>query len=61
MLPVNFIKSSDLRQKKALLLGDGTMLVVDEVQKIPNWSESIKVLWDQQAHRLRVVLLGSIP
>jgi predicted AAA+ superfamily ATPase len=33
-------------KKMALLLGDGTMLVVDEVQKIPNWSESIKALWD---------------
>jgi hypothetical protein len=46
MLPVNFIKSSVFRPKKALLLGDGTLLVVDEVQKIPNWSESIKALWD---------------
>lgn len=45
--------------QKALLLGDGTLLVVDEVQKIPNWSESIKSLWDQQPHRLKVVLLGS--
>lgn len=45
--------------QKALLLGDGALLVVDEVQKIPNWSEVIKSLWDKQAQRLRVVLLGS--
>lgn len=45
--------------QKALLLGDGALLVVDEVQKIPNWSEVIKSLWDQSTHRLRVVLLGS--
>ena len=45
--------------QKALLLGDGTLLVVDEVQKIPNWSEVIKSLWDVQPGRLRLVLLGS--
>lgn len=45
--------------QKALLLGDGTLLVVDEIQKIPNWSEAIKSLWDMQPCRLRVVLLGS--
>lgn len=45
--------------QKALLLGDGTLLVVDEVQKIANWSEAIKSLWDAHPRRLRVVLLGS--
>lgn len=45
--------------QKALLLGDGTLLVVDEVQKIANWSEVIKALWDMHPRRLRVVLLGS--
>jgi len=45
--------------QKALLLGDGTLLVIDEVQKIPNWSEAIKSLWDRQPHRLRVVVLES--
>ena len=43
----------------ALLLGDGSLLVVDEIQKVPNWSETIKSLWDMQPGRLRVVLLGS--
>ncbi|GAB1232717.1 ATP-binding protein [Ferrigenium sp. UT4] len=45
--------------QKALLLGDGALLVVDEIQKVPNWPEVIKSLWDRQPHRLRVVVLGS--
>lgn len=42
----------------------GALLVLDEIQKIPNWSESVKRLWDEdtRARRpLRVVLLGSAP
>lgn len=42
----------------------GAFLVVDEVQKVPAWSETVKRLWDEdtRAHRpLRVVLLGSAP
>ena len=45
--------------QKALLLGEGTLLVIDEVQKIANWSDAIKALWDAPPRRLRVVLLGS--
>ncbi|MDO8958396.1 MAG: ATP-binding protein [Rhodocyclaceae bacterium] len=45
--------------QQALLLGDGALLVIDEIQKIPNWSEAVKSLWDKQPRRLRVVLLGS--
>jgi hypothetical protein len=45
--------------QKALLLGDGTLLVIDEVQKIQNWSETLKSLWDKSPHKLRVVVLGS--
>lgn len=40
------------------------MLVLDEIQKIPAWSETVKRLWDEdtQAHgALKVVLLGSAP
>ena len=43
----------------ALLLGDGALLVVAEIQKIPNWPETMKALWDTQPGRLRVLLLGS--
>ena len=45
--------------QQALLMGDGALLVVDEIQKVPNWPETIKALWDAQPHRLRVLLLGS--
>lgn len=45
--------------QKALLLGDGALLVIDEIQKIPNWSETLKSLWDKDSRRFRVVVLGS--
>jgi predicted AAA+ superfamily ATPase len=40
------------------------LLVIDEVQKVPNWSETVKRLWDEDSARrtpLRVVLAGSSP
>jgi uncharacterized protein len=43
-------------------LGQDSILVLDEIQKIDNWSEVIKKLWDnaaRQATKIRVVLLGS--
>jgi uncharacterized protein len=42
----------------------GAVLVLDEIQKIPNWSETVKRLWDEDTHtksRLKVVVLGSAP
>jgi uncharacterized protein len=39
-------------------------LILDEIQKVANWSESVKRLWDEDtANRLdlRVVILGSSP
>jgi len=45
--------------QQATATGDGTLLVIDEVQKVPNWPESIKAMWDRQPGRLKVVLLGS--
>ena len=45
------------RQKDAVL-------VLDEIQKIPRWSETVKRLWDEdtRARRpLKLVLLGSAP
>jgi uncharacterized protein len=38
------------------------LLVIDEVQKIDNWSEIIKLLWDtdtRQKRNLKVIILGS--
>lgn len=40
------------------------LLVLDEIQKVPGWSESVKALWDEDSRAavpLRVVLLGSSP
>ncbi|MFZ5875735.1 MAG: ATP-binding protein [Nitrospirota bacterium] len=42
----------------------GAVLVLDEIQKISGWSETVKRLWDEdtRARRpLKVVLLGSAP
>ncbi|MBI1732410.1 MAG: ATP-binding protein [Gammaproteobacteria bacterium] len=42
----------------------GAVLVLDEVQKIPAWSETAKRLWDEDTRAkrpVRVVLLGSAP
>ena len=42
----------------------GFVLVFDEIQKIPNWSETVKGLWDADRVRgcpLHVVILGSAP
>jgi len=44
--------------------GGGGVLVVDEVQKVEQWSETVKHLWDEDTRRrrpLQVVLLGSAP
>lgn len=46
--------------REALLKGEGTLLVIDEIQKIENWVEKIKELWDKTKKRgIRVVVLGS--
>jgi predicted AAA+ superfamily ATPase len=42
----------------------GAVLVLDEVQKIPRWSETVKRLWDEDSRArrpLKVALLGSAP
>lgn len=42
----------------------GFVLVFDEIQKISNWSETVKGLWDADRHEglsLHVVVLGSAP
>mgnify|MGYP003493161602 FL=1 len=43
---------------------EGAVLVLDEVQKIPGWSETVKRLWDEDTRAkrpLKAVLLGSAP
>jgi hypothetical protein len=42
----------------------GCVLIVDEIQKIPDWSQMVKYLWDQDTREqtnLSVVVLGSSP
>ena len=42
----------------------GSVLVLDEIQKIPQWSETVKGLWDAdraEDRPLHVVILGSAP
>ena len=45
-------------------VADGHILIFDEIQKIPRWSETVKGLWDAdraEGLKLHVVLLGSSP
>ena len=40
------------------------ILIIDEVQKLPYWSESVKFLWDEDTEKnipLKVIMLGSSP
>ncbi len=42
----------------------GALVVLDEVQKAPGWSETVKRLWDEDTRsgtKLRVAILGSSP
>lgn len=50
----------------ARLMADGknAVLVLDEVQKVPGWSETVKRLWDEDTRKrwpIKVVVLGSAP
>lgn len=43
---------------------DGAVLVLDEIQKVPEWSDTVKCLWDEDTRLdrpLKVVVLGSAP
>ena len=49
-----------------LSMGDSpsAVLVLDEIHKIPGWSETVKRLWDEDSRMnlaLKVVILGSAP
>ena len=46
--------------QKARLLPRGSVLAIDEIQKVQGWHGALKDLWDNQnGNRLRVVILGS--
>ena len=58
------IRRWEQARREAWRLEQGFILVLDEIQKIPNWSETVKGLWDSDRRNdcpLRVVLLGSAP
>lgn len=47
-----------LKQKKAKEI----LLIIDEIQKIPNWSEAIKKIWDYDTlknNNVKLIILGS--
>lgn len=50
-----------LQWQRAKELSDETLFVVDEVQKIPDWSTTVKNLFDsvRRERRMQMVLLGS--
>lgn len=45
----------------AMQKGNPALLVIDEIHKIPRWSEIIKKLWDNQdkKHHVHLIVLGS--
>ena len=54
----------DLARLKAREGKSGALLVLDEIQKITDWPNVVKWLWDADTHSgvaLKVVLLGSAP
>jgi len=54
----------DIARLKAREAKTGELLVLDEIQKVPNWSSVVKMLWDEDTRSgvaLKVVLLGSAP
>jgi hypothetical protein len=49
---------------RVAVAASSSILILDEVHKIPGWSERVKVNWDRDTRErrdLRVVLLGSSP
>jgi predicted AAA+ superfamily ATPase len=54
----------DLARLKARDAKTSALLVLDEVQKVSGWPDSVKLLWDADTHArlpLKVVLLSSAP
>lgn len=54
----------DIARLKAADNKSGALLVLDEIQKVTDWSRAVKLLWDADTYSgvpLKVVLLGSSP
>ena len=46
--------------QRAQLMPKGSVIAIDEIQKVQDWHNALKELWDNQNRtRLRVVILGS--
>jgi len=62
--PLSWV-AAQWEQGRALVAQHGhAVLVLDEIQKIPRWTDEVKRLWDEDTrarHDLRVVVLGSAP
>lgn len=62
--PESLIHQWRTARELANRIGRQAVLVLDEIQKIPRWSEIVKGLWDEDRLKrlpLHVVLLGSAP
>ena len=58
------VRTWEQARREAIRSPGGLVLVLDEIQKIPDWSATVKGLWDADRHagsQLRVVVLGSAP
>lgn len=54
----------ELARRKINNQHHSALLVLDEIQKIPHWSDYVKALWDEDTKnktQLKVVILGSAP
>ena len=58
------VRNWEIARLRAHRSSTGAVLVLDEIQKVPAWSETIKGLWDADRageSPLHVVILGSAP
>ena len=58
------VRNWEEARSEAQRSGRGFVLVLDEIQRIPQWSQTVKGLWDTDRARdypLHVVILGSAP
>lgn len=62
LIAPNWIEQQWLLARQKAKSGRPVILILDEVQKLQQWSSSVKQLWDEDTHSgtdLKVVLLGS--
>ena len=58
------VRNWEIARRHAQRSPAGFVLVLDEIQRVPDWSETVKGLWDADRARgssLHVVILGSAP